>query len=205
MPSFSATDCAPAAAGVKPVATIASHPSAAAAATASNCAAINSAARQVRGCRRRLLGSHLAHQLAHRLAGRHQSARRHRPAAPRILVRRRAHPHLRAERPQLHRESPPAVRRPRATRTSTTTHAFRDSPVPLDSGLGRRFCGTTGVLPQAPRCAISWEWQGAVCLLAVFFWSALDGPTTSPQAAARRARRHAEWHSPAGGRLAEQA
>jgi hypothetical protein len=45
MPSFSATDRAPAAAGIKPVATSASHPSAAAA-SVSNCAAINSAARR---------------------------------------------------------------------------------------------------------------------------------------------------------------
>lgn len=30
----------------------------------------------------------------------------------------------------------------------------RDSSVSAGSGLGRRFCGTTGALPQAPRCAI---------------------------------------------------
>ena len=47
MPSFSATDSAPAAAGIMPVATIASHPSAAAG-TASNWPAINSAARRGR-------------------------------------------------------------------------------------------------------------------------------------------------------------
>jgi len=43
MPSFSATDRAPATAGIKPLATSASDPSAAAA-SLSNCAAINSAA-----------------------------------------------------------------------------------------------------------------------------------------------------------------
>src|SRR4051812_37719201 len=47
MPSFSATDRAPAAAGITPVATNASHPSAAAV-TASNWLAINSAARRGR-------------------------------------------------------------------------------------------------------------------------------------------------------------
>ena len=32
-------------------------------------------------------------------------------------------------------------------------------PRPRTSGLGQRLCGTTGVLPQAPRCAIGWKWK----------------------------------------------
>src|SRR5918998_2344811 len=54
---------------------------------------------------------------------------------------------------------PPSVRRPRATHTSTTTHAFRYSRF-------RRFwlrpalCGTTRGLRQAPLCVIYWKWKG---------------------------------------------
>ena len=59
--------------------------------------------RQVRRRRWRLPGEHLAHHLAHRLAGRHQ---RHADAGQQVReVRRRAHPHLRAECPQRPRES----------------------------------------------------------------------------------------------------
>ena len=100
MPSFSATDRAPTAAGIKPVATSASHPSAAAA-TVSNCAATNSAASRGTSVRRRRRRP--VHQRAHRLPDRHQ---RHADLGQQLReVRRRAHPHLRAEFPQPHRES----------------------------------------------------------------------------------------------------
>ncbi len=49
---------------------------------------------------------------------------------------------------------PPAVRRSRAIRPLTTAHAFRRLPVEVGAGLGWPLCGTTGVLPQAPWCAI---------------------------------------------------
>ena len=47
------------------------------------------------------------------------------------------------------RSSPRRPTRPRATRTSTTTHAFHD---PVGSGFGPRFYGMTRVLKQVP-CA----------------------------------------------------
>ena len=103
--------------------------------------------RRVGGCRR--LPVVLAvHQLAHRLARRHH---RHADAGQQVReIRRCAHPHLRAEFPQLPPRVPTAVRRPRATPTSTTTHAFRN-PISAGSGFGQRFWGMTRVLPQAPR------------------------------------------------------
>jgi hypothetical protein len=33
-------------------------------------------------------------------------------------------------------------------------------PIFVGSGFEGRLCGTTRVLPQAPRCAVYWEWQG---------------------------------------------
>ena len=98
------------------------------------------------------VGSHPAHHLAYRRAGRHQrhadpgQQLRECPAARTPAPPRRA--------PATAPRAPPSARRPRATRTSTTTHAFR-LPRFRSSGLGRRFCGMTGVLPQAPRCAIT--------------------------------------------------
>ena len=65
------------------------------------------------------------------------------------------------------RRIPPSVRRPRATHTSTTTHAFRYSHF-------RRFwlrpalCGTTRGLMQAPRCAVYWKWKGVGTLLSTY-------------------------------------
>ena len=49
--------------------------------------------------------SHRGHQRAHRLADRHQRHADPGQQLRELLVRRRAHPHLRAECPQLHRES----------------------------------------------------------------------------------------------------
>ncbi len=47
------------------------------------------------------------------------------------------------------------VRRRRRTDERTKAHALRESPIAEGSGLGERFCGTRGVLPQAPWWAIS--------------------------------------------------
>jgi hypothetical protein len=99
-------------AGITPVATSASHPSAAAA-TLSNCAATNSAAR--RGTSAADGGFAPVTQRAHRLADRHQ---RHADTGQQLReVRRRAHRHLRAECPQLHRESHHSWRRPSSSLT----------------------------------------------------------------------------------------
>ena len=101
MPSFSATDRAPPA-GIRPVATSASHPSAAAA-SVSNRAATNSAASRNASS----ADGGLVPATTERTVGpsgtsgtptRGQQLRE-------LLVRRRAHPHLRAEFPQPHRES----------------------------------------------------------------------------------------------------
>jgi hypothetical protein len=70
----------------------------------------------------------------------------------------------RPECPQPHGESPPSVRRP-ARSIRRQQHAHVVTPMLLGSGLGRRFCGATRVLPQAPRCAIRWEWKGVGTLL----------------------------------------
>ena len=69
-----------------------------------------------------------------------------------------------------HRHTPLASRRSRAvTRPPTAS-----SRLPFRrSGLGRRLRGTTRVLPQAPRCAIRWQWRGVGTLLA--FLLRLDG------------------------------
>ncbi|MFG3697273.1 hypothetical protein ACGF5C_05030 [Micromonospora sp. NPDC047620] len=99
MPSFSATDRAPAAAGIRPVATNASHPSAASV-TASNWRAINSAARRGRDD-----GGGAPLVSARRQTDRHQRHADTGQPLREVLVRRRAHPHLRAEFPQPHRES----------------------------------------------------------------------------------------------------
>src|SRR5215217_5341188 len=93
------------------------------------------------------------------------AARRHGPAAPRSpAARTPASPRrVPATAPRV----PPSVRRPRATHTSTTTHAFRYSHF-------RRFwlrpalCGTTRGLMQAPRCAIYWKWKGVGTLLSTY-------------------------------------
>jgi hypothetical protein len=75
-----------------------------------------------------------------------REVRRRAPASPRRVP---------ATAPRV----PPSLRRPRATHTSTTTHASRYSHF-------RRFwlrpalCGTTRGLRQAPRCTIYWKWKG---------------------------------------------
>ena len=60
-------------------------------------------------------------------------------------------------RSDLLQQSPPhdrhSVRRPRPTSPPMTTHAYR-YPFSAGPGLGQRFSGTTGVLPQAPGCDI---------------------------------------------------
>jgi hypothetical protein len=55
---------------------------------------------------------------------------------------------------------PPSVRRPRATRTSTTTHAFRSPHFRKVLACGPRLCGTTRGLLQAPLCGVNWRWRG---------------------------------------------
>jgi len=42
----------------------------------------------------------------------------------------------------------------RENHMSTRAHVLRESLISAGSGFGRRFCGTTRVLPQGPRCAI---------------------------------------------------
>ena len=104
---------------------------------------------QVRRRRRRRPG----HHRAHRPAGWHQRHADTGQQLGELLVRRRAHPHLRAEFPQPHRESHHRFDVPaRPGRRQQHTHVA--TPSSAGSGLGRRFCGTTRVLPQAPRCAI---------------------------------------------------
>src|SRR5215217_3894529 len=98
------------------------------------------------------------------------AARRHGPAAPRSPAARTPAPPRRV--PATAPRVPPSVRRPRATHTSTTTHAFRYSHF-------RRFwlrpalCGTTRGLTQAPRFAIYWKWKGGYSPF--HFSSAVDG------------------------------
>src|SRR5829696_3628922 len=98
------------------------------------------------------------------LADRH---RRHADTGQQLrqLRRRTAAPPRRV--PATAPRVPPSVRRPRATHTSTTTHAFRYSHF-------RRFwlrpalCGTTRGLTQAPRCAVYWKWKGVGTLLSTY-------------------------------------
>src|SRR5205814_7863518 len=47
------------------------------------------------------------------------------------------------------------------------------------SGYSRKLCTTTGALPQAPRCAVCWEWRGAerFSLLMWPYESGCFGPT----------------------------
>src|SRR5829696_7619705 len=93
------------------------------------------------------------------------AARRHGPAAPRSPAARTPAPPRRA--PATAPRVPPSVRRPCATHTSTTTHAFRYSHF-------RRFwlrpalCSTTRGLRQAPRGAIYWKWKGVGTLLSTY-------------------------------------
>lgn len=83
------------------------------------------------------------------------------PARPVRLVRRLGYHHLRRAGT---RTSAPSARNCTASPTSGSTSP-RDPyvdkntrtsrlPFPSISGLGRRFCGKTRALPQAPRCAI---------------------------------------------------
>jgi hypothetical protein len=140
-------------AGITPVATSASHPSAATA-TVSNWAATNSAARRGRFAAVGGVPSHRRADWHQRPADTGREVRRRTPTPPRRVP---------ATAPRV----PPSARRPRATHMSTTTHAFRYSRF-------RRFwlqpalCGTTRGLPQAPRCVIYWKWKGVGTLLSTY-------------------------------------
>ncbi len=104
---------------------------------------------QVRHRRRR----RRSHHRLHRQAGRHQRHAGTGQPLRELLVRRRAHPHLRAELPQPHRESRhrfDVAARP----VRQQQHAHFAALISVGSGLDQRLCGTTRVLPQAPRCAI---------------------------------------------------
>src|SRR5215204_3009669 len=93
------------------------------------------------------------------------TARRHGPAAPRSPAARTPAPPRRV--PATAPRVPPSVRRPRATHTSTTTHASR-YPDFRRFWLRPALCGTTRGLTQAPRFAIYWKWKGVGTLLSTF-------------------------------------
>jgi hypothetical protein len=65
-------------------------------------------------------------------------------------------------------------------------HPHFTTPISVGFGFGRRLCGTTRGLPQAPRCAIHWMWKGA----GTPFWllSAIEGQPPR-EAAEHRVRR----------------
>ena len=140
---------APAAAGIKPVATSASHPPAAAA-SVPNCAAINSAARRGTSA----ADGGVAPCTSGRTGGPTGTSGTPTPAS-RSAQSGGAHT----------RTSAPGARNRTASPTSGSTppcESYVESniriprpPFPACSGLGQRLCGTTRVLPQAPRCAIS--------------------------------------------------
>src|SRR5215208_4034072 len=79
----------------------------------------------------------------------------------------------------------PSVRRPRVTRTATTTHAIR-SPHFRRFWLRRALCGTTRGLTQAPLFAIYWKWRGVGALLSTCrpLWT--DNPLAKRRTAVRR-------------------
>ena len=81
---------------------------------------------------------------------------------------------------------PSSVRRPRATRTSTTNTHFAPA-ISVGLACGPRLCGTPQGLPQAPLCGVHWRWTEWVP--AFLLSSAVDGQP-SREAATRRVRLH---------------
>src|SRR5829696_8244302 len=118
------------------------------------------------------------------------AARRHGPAAPRSPAARTPTPPRRV--PATAPRVPPSVRRPRATHTSTTTHASR-YPDFRRFWLRPALCGTTQGLPQAPRCAIYWKWKGVGTLLSTY-----RPPWTDNLLAKRRRAAYGGTVSPGG-------
>ena len=152
MPSFSATDCAPAPAGIKPVATTASHPSAAAA-TASYVAATKAAARWDRPA----AGSGTVPVTAPFTVG-----RTGRPIGtsgtptPSSSSAKSGGAHTCTSAPSARNCTASPTIGSTSPRDPYVINNTRISRLAFpSSGFGRRFFGTTRVLPQAPRCAIS--------------------------------------------------
>src|SRR5882757_6821535 len=96
-------------------------------------------------------------------------------SAPATRRRGRAAPHSPAGRtpappyrvPATAPQVPPTARRPRATHTSATTHAFR-GPHFRGLGLRRQFYGRSRVLKQAPCAPHVMEWRGVGTLLSLY-------------------------------------
>src|SRR5256886_5780699 len=153
MPSFSATDRALAATGNRPVATSASHPSAAAG-SLSNCSAISSAASRgtsaadagVAPCISARTGGPIGTSGTPTSANRSaQSGGAHTSASAPSSRNPTASPASGSTSPR-----PPYV--DNSTRISRL-------PFPQVLAFDQRFCGTPRVLPQAPGCVICWKWK----------------------------------------------
>jgi hypothetical protein len=148
MPSFSATERAPA--GIRPVATSTSHPSAAAVTASTGAATSSAASRNAVAA-----DGGFAPVTTERTDG--PSGTSGTPArASSSTNSSSGGAHTRTSAPSsrnAHRESRQRFDVPaRSPRRQQHTHSRLPFPQVIPSG--RTFCGTTGALPQAPRCAI---------------------------------------------------
>ncbi len=173
MPSFSATDRAAAAAGTSPVATTASHPSAAARARRT---ARRSARPRAGAGLPASVGAAPVTSVAHRLGRPAPAARRPRRAAPRTPRPAARTPAPRRRVPATPPRAPPSARRPRATRTSTTEHALRDSPFPRVPAQAGDSAARPGPCRKPPGALYLNMARGAKLLAFVFCGAPLPCP-----------------------------